>query len=236
MHEIKSAPLKKIIIFFVCLLFVYVEAVGVYHSLSKHSKEDGYKSIYIPPFAWFRSIEIWEHTDIKNTDWRDELRANTKNCLVILTQYGKADPAEINKTIENQKGQLKKYPKEKYDYVKSFCKDYITYYQTAQKEFNQWVIKFFNNGNVRYQKSKELQATQSSLSKYNIDELNNSIKHSDSLFVLLYNEYYRMKQQYIKANPEGKKKFLEVIFRKDNINLQNIKTAYKNIFDEEIKM
>lgn len=236
MNELKTSSLKNLIIILVCLLFVYGESVGIYHSLSKHSKEDGYKSIYIPPLAWYRSAEIWRHSEDKRVDWLDELRTDTKNCLVILTQYGKADSAEINKAIQDQKMQLKKYPKEKYNYVKNFCKDYVSYYGTAQKEFNRWVIKFFNDGDVRYQKSKELDAVQSSLTKYNIDELNNSVKHNDSLFVLLYNEYYRMKQQYRKATPEGQKKFLEVIFRKDNINLRNIKAAYKNIFDEEIKM
>jgi hypothetical protein len=236
MNVLKGSFIKNLIIALICLLLAYGEIVGIYHSLNEHPKEDCKKSIYIPPIAWYRSLEIWRHNKAESYNWNERLKTSTRNCLIIFTQYGKADAKEINKAIEDVKLELKKYPLDKYEYVKNFCKEYISYYRIAQKEFNQWVIKFFNNSDVRYQKGNELNAMESVLSRYEIDELNSSIKHNDSLFVLLYGEYYRMKQQYCKATPEGQKRFLEVIFRKDNINLQNIKAAYKNIFNEGIKM
>jgi hypothetical protein len=235
MEEIKVSSKKNIIITVVCLLLAYGEIVGIYHSYNKHSKEDGIYSVIIPPLAWYRSVEIWLHKDVENVDWNEKLKSGTKSCLVILTQYGKADSVEINAAVADLKLQLKKYPKDKYDYVKEFGRKYFSYYQTAQKEFNRWIIEFFNGGDIRYQKTQELCTIQNTLSKYGIDELNNSMKHNDSLFVLLHGEYNRMKQQYIKTTPEGKKQFLEVIFRKDNINMKNIKAAYKSIFDEDIK-
>ena len=231
----KGLSVKKIVIALICILVAYGEIAGIYHSFNKHPKGDHLYSIFIPPWAWYRFAETWWHNDEECNDWNEKLKADTKNCLILFTQYGKGDTVEVNKAIKALKLQFNKYPNDKYDYVKNFCREYISYYRFSQKEFNQWLIKFFNDGNVHYQKSNELSTLESNISKYGVDELNRSMKHNDSLFVLLYYEYNRMKQQYRKAAPEGQKQFLEVIFRKDNINLQNIKMAYKNIFNEEIK-
>jgi hypothetical protein len=233
MNKPKTSLGKRIIIVLVCILVVYAETLGIYHSFNKHAKEDGLYSVFIPPFAWYRSIEMLGHTNLAANDWNDKLKNDTKSCLLVFTNYGRADSVEIKKLVVEIKSRIKNYPKDKYDYVKQFGTEYILYYSCAQKDFNTWLTKFFNNGDIHYQKSNELDSIEKEMNKYGIDELNNSMRHNDSLFVLLKAEYSRMKQQYVKASPEVKKQFLEVIFKKDNVNMKNIKRAYQNIFGQE---
>lgn len=232
----KGANFKKIFIVIVLSLIAYGEIIGIYHSLNKHKKDDGLYAVILPPWAWFRSVEIWQHNDADYIDWKVQLKTNCRDCLILFTQYNKGNPLEIEKAVLDIKAQLSKYPKDKQEYVKSFCKGYILYYEFARREFNSWVIKFFNGGDIRYQKSNELNTMQNNLYKYQVEEMTRSVQRTDSLFVLLHYEYNRMKQQYLKATPEGRKQFLKVIFEKDNNNLHNLIAAYKALFNEDIKL
>jgi hypothetical protein len=231
-----KVPVWKTILVLISIIFVYGEIIGIYHSYTKHSKEDTSKSLYIPTLAWYRSVEIWWHNDKDNIDWTEKLKTDERDCLILFTQYGKGDPGEIAQAVKALKTRITGYPKDKYEQVKNFCKDYITYYAFARDEFDDWVIKFFNGGDIPYKKSNELHSMQNNLYKYDVAELTRSVSRTDSLFVLLHYEYRRMKQRYIKNTPEGKKQFLDVIFKKDNNNLHNLKAAYKDIFDNEIKV
>jgi hypothetical protein len=231
-----GSPVKKIIIVIIWIVIAYGEATGIIHSLNKHKKDDGLYAVILPPLAWYRSAEVWWHNNEDYIDWKEQLKTDARDCLILFTQYGKANTWEITKAVSDIKTRLNKYPHDKSDYVKSFCKDYIIYYDFARKEFNKWVIKFFNDGDIRYQKSNELNTMQNSLYKYEVEEMTRSVRHTDSLFVLLHYEYSRMKQTYLKATLEGKKQYLEIIFEKDNNNLHNLKAAYKDIFNEVIKL
>jgi hypothetical protein len=58
---------------FIGLSFVlflgFVNIYGVYHSFSKHNFSSGVISVFVPPFAWYRTAEsFYWHDDVGNVD------------------------------------------------------------------------------------------------------------------------------------------------------------------------
>jgi len=216
------------------ILIVYGEIVGIYHSFDKHGAIEGFISIGAPPWAWYRSAEIWWHDDFAGINWVDRLKTDTKNCLIMLTEYGYDNSVRINEEIENAKNKYSKYPKDKLLYIKNFCREYVSFYELTNKDSKQFITDFLNTGNFKFVKSKETLLIENQLKKYHIEDLDIALQQADSLLAKYKDVLQNVKNQYDVAPKEEKEKFIELIIINQNKKLSNIKLAFKNLFNEEM--
>jgi hypothetical protein len=62
MRKIKDFIVASLTCFSI-IVIVFTNIAGPIHAFRKHGKDDFWLSIYVPPYGWYRGIEMFWHKD-----------------------------------------------------------------------------------------------------------------------------------------------------------------------------
>lgn len=150
--------------------------IGIIHSYKKHSQIDFACSILIPPWGFYRGIEIlWHSNEEENLKWEKEMQYQIKIFAFICnkTFNGETDLSDIVET-ENLRVRFNKFPEEfKLEFAKR-CRLYIDYTLSLQSEL---LTKVSNETPFeKFEKSSEILEKEKLLIQYGLKneiEINN---------------------------------------------------------------
>lgn len=119
------------------IVIIYVlffgEWVGLYHSYKHHSSKDFFASIFIPPLAWYRSIEMfWHDYEEPKMGWDKRLKKDKINCMKLMeeaTGYSLYD-SQIESEAKNLAKEINKYPEDKLEQIRVFILKYRNFYNS----------------------------------------------------------------------------------------------------------
>jgi hypothetical protein len=94
------------------LFFIWIQFGGVYHAFKHHGVGDGFVSVFVPPFAWYRSIEFFFHSS-PSAEWPSELVGEWKADAMVL-ESGEAiklteEIIELKNTDDSETRHQKKF-------------------------------------------------------------------------------------------------------------------------------
>jgi|GEM_PF-3377209 len=156
------------------LFFIYGEIFGIIHSVKHHSIKDVVATVFLPPWAWYRSIEMYWHDDYANVDWDKRLNADLRSCVYFLTEgsYKEANQFELNENIEEFTSKIKGYPKEKRKYLLDGSRQYISYSLLATKDIAPLMDEYYDTGKFSVSFSSETNKVKADLiTTYKLQDL-----------------------------------------------------------------
>jgi len=171
--------MKKIIEYFFSTLLVLAltwgEFYGIYHSFKKHSLTEGIISVFVPPFAWYRSIEFFWHDDFANVNWDIKLSDDINTCVYFLNEYISPDANiySLNTDIDNFSKQIMSYPKDKRLVLKHAVETYIKYVPSAFDDFLNSVKKITDTDGFILEYSKKTSELEQELIEFGLTEIEN---------------------------------------------------------------
>lgn len=215
---------------FLGLLFLYLEVGGIVHSARKHSFGDTFVSVAIPPWAWYRSVEMWWHNDYADVNWNERL--NTDRTSILMLYIGLSDNnIKANEAIEGFKERTNSYPKDKKDSLKSFLNIFVKWFKISIDEGNKMMKSI--RANQGYKPSSSMVNIKKSLLNYKIPELTNNIAEDDSLTAIFAKSEYIDKIRSMSDNNWDT--FLRDLTQGINKRYELAAILYKRIFDEDFK-
>lgn len=154
------------------IFIVYGEIFGIVHSVKKHSTGDNIASIVIPPWAWFRSIEMWWHDDYANVDWDKRLTNDMQTCIYFISQANNPEinKFELNENLEKFSNKINKYPKDKLDFLLNGSRNYIEFTNSLSVDFMDAMKLYYVSGDFEWKYSEKSKLLEKSLSKYKLEE------------------------------------------------------------------
>lgn len=220
------------IIFYI--LFFYGEIFGIIHSVKKHSTGDIIASIAIPPWAWWRSIEMVWHNDYANVDWDKRLTNDMQTCIYFINQANdtKVNKFEIIEDIEIFHNKIVKYPQDKLEFLKNGTRYFIEYSNSNSNDFINALNEYSKTGDFDWKASDKTKQLEKTLSNYKLIE---DIKLAKKTLEITNNE--------LKTNFSDDLEFIdhekiEEIKTRASITLEVQQKEYKrffeNLFDEEL--
>ncbi len=237
--------MKKILNFFktffgaigILLMYVavfYGEIFGMIHSARKHSNGDLIATVFIPPWSWYRSAELWWHDD--NADWDKKLGNDMKNCFYLLNEivYEKADVIKLNNDALELSNKIKEYPESKKKYLINGCKAYINYQNLSSKDVLTSMWKYYETGALNFlisptTKKMEVELTTTyklkdeiEFSNKQLEDLTNQLNNEQKLNLTL-DQIEDLKMKFKSAN--------DLLDQNKNLKW---KTMFKQIFDKEL--
>lgn len=213
------------------IIIIGLYILGMYHSCSKHDEPD---MLRYSPFSLYRGIEFFWHNDFAGVNWDERLKENGKASVFFLYTSLKesTNPHELNKNIEVFSKDIKNYPKDKLDLLKTVSKTYIGYEKTFGEDLLNAVKYHINYSENIFSYSGK------------ILELDNKLKQ------LLPKEYY---EQIVKTTKDTYPQINGIYEKLDELdeagkneriigmenyltNAQsNLRITYKKIFNEDFK-
>lgn len=216
------------------LFIVYGEIFGIVHSVRHHSKNDVIASFLLPPWAWWRSVELYWHDDYANVDWNKRLKGDVFVLYRLLASDPKKDEqAEFNDILEKFSKRVNAYPKDKSDYLKESAKMYARFLQAVNTDFTIYFKEQFDgteqSNDINWSKlSKPI--LDSIVKEYEIKELLDTYVEMDSkikeISGLIFDQLNAEN-----VEPEVFFKRLQKLISQD---INKITRTYKMIFNEEI--
>lgn len=220
---------------FLGLLFLYLEVGGIVHSVRKHSFGDTFISVTIPPWAWYRSVEMWWHDDLADVNWDERLSTDTKNCYYLFYFYNSEHVIKANEEIESFRNKIKNYPKDKIEHLKTFCKNYIEWYSYSEYVLFKWIRSLRSEIYTPFKRDEMLNNLVLKLKKYNIDEINAGLAKEDSLILSIEQKTNDVAKFIQSADDKEWINYMERFKDFRNTQVTSNKVVYKSIFNEEYK-
>ena len=155
------------------LVFIWGEFGGLYHSFKKHSLTETFIATFIPPVAWYRSIEIFWHDDYANVNWDIKFNDDIKTCVYFLNKYISPDANiySLNKDIDIFSKQIMSYPEDKRLDLKQAVKIYIEYCSSVFDDFVNSVKKSKNTDGFNLEYSKKTSEFERKLIAFGFTEI-----------------------------------------------------------------
>jgi len=140
----------------VIILFFYGEIFGIAHSIIKHSFDDVTTSIMVPPWAWWRSIEMWTNNDKPKIDWDTKISKDLKDFILIIAESDKliidesdkplTDKSKLDSEIKKISLRVKEYPTDKKRILINSTKSYLDYINSYNTDLTKSIEDFFDKG------------------------------------------------------------------------------------------
>jgi len=109
--------------FILIALLAYGEVVGIYHTIKEHKEKNHVMtSIVFPPYAWFRSLEIWWHNDIDK-----ELQMDMMSCAYFFEGGNPESLYKLNEELNQFSKEISKYSSTRIQILANFSNLYIKY-------------------------------------------------------------------------------------------------------------
>jgi len=213
------------------VFFIYGEIFGIVHSVRKHSTGDIIASIAIPPWAWWRSVEMWWHNDYAKVDWDKRLTNDMQNCVYFMNQgiSTEVNKYELNNNIEEFSNQIKKYPKDKLLFLKNGTKNYIEYANSTSNDFLNSLNKYAETGSFDWIQSEKSIQLEKTLADFKLGE---DIQH----FKKVMDETIKQLKVNLPSQVDIEK--IENIKNAQKLNMESqqkeCRRTFKNLFDEEL--
>lgn len=209
------------------LVFIFLYGSGIYHSFKKH--DDGLATVFLLPLAIYRGAEMFWHDDFADIDWDKKLLSDVKTCIFFMNSVDDKEYStyKYNKEVEEFSKTISKYPHDKRDYLKNVAKSYYKYSMSAIQDLILFIEKAYTSDNSKFTISNETKNLQDEFSKYiSKEDLDIMISSLDTYM----NTFSSMKEEI--GDVSKYSEAFDFIVKKSDINY---KTAYKDIFNEELK-
>lgn len=215
------------------VLFGYFEVFGLYHTFTKH-KDEIIIALVLPPFAWYRAVEFWWHDDFAGVDWEKRLEYDSKTCVGIVNAVIRQRQGEeletspiLGQTIDEFSQQVGTYPKEKREYLKNLTKNYILYSESMMLDFQKCFSEMAD-----LKKSVTTTKYETNLKKYPF-----MVELIAGIDRIVYEQFEGMNVDSLMAikSQEELKMIILNLEAYFNIMQNTMRSAYKDIFNEEFK-
>lgn len=90
--------------------FVWLEFGGIFHAFSRHGMSDGLLAVFVPPVAWYRSIEYFWHDHHSDAEWKEIL---SDDVVAMFALVGVDDPefaVERPRLVAMMRERVSRYP------------------------------------------------------------------------------------------------------------------------------
>jgi len=207
------------------LFFIYAEIAGIYHSSNKHP-DDGSMAYYIPPFGWYRAIELWWHDDFADVDWKKRIDIDKKAIYYYLSN-------PINQTLHPQEYEalckrIQSYPEKQKNYLKNFAKYNIEFDNSVKLDM------------ISYIKENKIIRTQERMISNKTKNLQEKVKYYFTREE--YNEFQKGIEKGWKALDEVLENYPSLDYEKFEANLEenvkkdlsSSKQVFKDVFNKSL--
>ena len=216
------------------ILLIYCEVFGIIHSARKHSGGDVLVAIALPPWAAYRSIEMWFHNDFSGVNWNKRLLSDSRTSIYFLSHAASQyDQFQINKEIEEFSAKIEKYPKDKKDYLQKVSIKFIEYLKSYTSDIINGLDEFRRTQIFKVVQSAKTLQLESELINYNLSE---EIKNAKSAISAMEEMYKSDEGKSSSDNDELKAKFDTVMKLWWDKQDSDLKTLYKSIFNESLQL
>lgn len=212
------------------LVFIWAEFGGIYHSYSKHN--DVLLAIFIPPVAWYRSVEFFWHDDYRGVDWDKKLQNDSQSCVYFLNQYNEegANIYQLNKDLEKFSSQIHKYPDDKIEYLKTGSRIYIEWTALYLQSLILSYENYFKNGKFDFLKNDNILQLEQRLKIHGLGDL---VTFGDETMTAVQKNLVNKNDENKQKTIEYGKKVIDDLKIRIKYQQSNFSGTYKNIFNEE---
>lgn len=153
-------------------LFIYGEVFGIIHSVKKHSAGDIIITILIPPWAWYRSAEMWWHNDYDGVNWDKRLTNDMQSCVYFFTETTNqnANLFILNENLEKFSKKVNKYPKERKQFLIDGSRKYINYVNSLTEDLINSIDDFTNSQQHNFRLSIKTKELENEVRKFKLEE------------------------------------------------------------------
>jgi len=214
-------------------LIIYGEIFGIAHSAKKHNTGDITLSILVPPWAWWRSVEMWWHNDFANVDWSKRLNNDIQTCVYFLNQGidSAANKFQLNKDLEEFSNKIKSYPDEKLTFLKDGTRNFIDYSVAIAEDIKSSFKKFALTGEFIWQQSDNSLYLEEKLDDY---YLTNDIEYFKKAMNDYVNHFKESIEESYLMNNEAINNALSTMDLTLEAQKNGYRQVYKNLFNEEL--
>lgn len=207
-----------------------MEFGGLYHTWKKH--DDLILAAIIPPLSWYRAVEAFWHNDFAGVNWGIRLKEDAKACVYFLKASTEqtTDPHELNNGIEKFSKEIRAYPKDKLDTLKTHSKTFATLYMTLFGDFENAVKQYFISGQSGLSHSGEIVRLEAESKQYLPDDY---YKQMIQEIELAYSQFEQSLNQTNSFTDEQKKLYMQTIVTGRNYADSNMNSTYNKIFPEK---
>lgn len=219
---------------------IYLEIGGIVHSVRKHSTSDVIATVMIPPWAWYRSIELWWHDDFNNVDWDKRLSSDMSTCIYFIqtTSNEEVNIYERNENLEKFSNKLAKYPDERRESLKEGTKVYIEYNNSLYEDMINLIDGLIRNKKFNWVKSDKTLNLEKQLYKYlkaeDVEAIISGIEFITSELFSYYEDSGNAKMD-DEAHLIEYQRMEEVIELQQEVLQSEIRGIYESIFNEKLK-
>ncbi|MBN2681756.1 MAG: hypothetical protein JXR58_04560 [Bacteroidales bacterium] len=214
---------------FVILFTLYGEIFGIIHSYNKHSKSDLIATIFIPPWAWYRSVEMWWHED-ESEAIAEEIIDDTELFMRLLSMSSEETKLEeVNEVINELSISIEEYPDEKKNSLMEKARLYYDFNESVSDDLLNSIYAYFDSGVFEWIISENT-------SKLEAELIENGLDFQVKLYESTKKE---IQSTFVKKDPqeftdkEARKMIDNLIHSIDNQKATSRKT-FKRLFREDL--
>lgn len=215
---------------------VYGEIFGTVHSAKKHSTKDMVASILIPPWSWYRSIEMWWHNDNAGVDWNKRLASDLRSAIYFITEGSDKDgnQYQINEDLPTFISKIATYPKDKKTYLMNGVRTFCDYSWSGANDSFQAMNSYFENGKMQFEYSSETKKLRSILvDEYKIPDLIEPLEKEIQMEIQQMNMDTTKKYSGTELN-QIEQKFHSRVLTAMSIRKEKMNGIFKRLFNENL--
>jgi hypothetical protein len=225
--------ISGLLVILVYIFMVYGEVFGIVHSVRKHSSGDVIASILIPPWAWYRSIEMFWHDDFRGVNWDKRLSNDMHVCAVFLIQAdnGDVNQDQLNNDLESFSTKISKYPADKRQFLIDGARKFIELTISFENDVRNSIQDYKLTGGYELKKSDKTLKLEEEISKSKLKE---EIELDNKMLVEL-NDLLKNKFSLDNGplDPEYFDKFNSSFKQHFEAQQREFKRIFKVVFNEE---
>lgn len=217
------------------LLFAFLEVSGVYHAAVDHGSGDAAIAFFIPPYAWYRSIESYYHQSELDNFTNQELSYDMEFCVYYLNEgiSGASEPEEIQLGAIRYSQTISRYSEEKRQKLKTTVDSYISY----QIAFDEALVASLRASKsleaFRFEKTEQLNAAEQHMNKQRLYSL---VLPQKELDIISSNVNASINRLGYTSMSETLEAFVEQIQLQSKLTLMNYLSIYEVLFGDTYSM
>lgn len=147
------------------ILIIYGQIFGILHSIRYHSQTDVLVSIFIPPWAWYRSVELFWHdeNDVTNRQLHKDFHACVK--LINNSIDTEISDRDIDNELQKIKDRIKNYPLARKEYLHEGTLTTLKFTYSIFIDSKHAFEDYSKNGKFRLNLSQKTKTSEKTLAK-----------------------------------------------------------------------